>query len=110
MFVTPDLEVDEYLILRPASKGVLPEMLEAYHEDSQAAQTALPWLNPSDDIRRQLRDMLYDIESQHGTDRLHFWSIHDQIRLGVPVIHLLERHQLRASPVHQPFVAAHAKG
>ena len=76
MLATPELVVDEELVLRPAAKGVLEAMIEAYHEDVPAAQAALPWLNPSDDIRRQLRDMIYDINAQQGTDRLHFWSIH----------------------------------
>lgn len=76
MHVTPELVVDDELVLHPAEKNVLPAMLEAYHEDAPAAQTALPWLDPNDDIRRQLRDMLYDIQAQAGTDRLHFWSIH----------------------------------
>lgn len=76
MFATPDLVVDDELVLKPAAKGVLEAMIEAYHEDTAAAQAALPWLDPDDDVRRQLRDMLYDIEAQRGTDRLHFWSIH----------------------------------
>lgn len=77
MLATPDLVVDNDLVLRPAAKGVLEPMIEAYHEDTAAAQAALPWLDPDDDVRRQLRDMLYDIEAQRGTDRLHFWSIHN---------------------------------
>lgn len=76
MYITPELVVDEELVLRPATKGVLVAMFDAYQEDTVAAQTALPWLDPDDDVRRQLRDMLYDIEAQNGTDRLHFWSIH----------------------------------
>jgi RimJ/RimL family protein N-acetyltransferase len=76
MHTTPELVVDDELVLQPAEKAVLNPMLEAYHEDVPAAQTALPWLDPHDDVRRQLRDMLYDIQAQAGTDRLHFWSIH----------------------------------
>jgi len=76
MEATPDLVVDDELVLRPVAKGVLEAMIAAYHEDAKAAQTALPWLDPNDDVRRQLRDMIYDINAQQGTDRLHFWSIH----------------------------------
>ena len=76
MAQTPELRVDDHAVLRPATHGVLVPMFEAYQEDSGAAQTALPWLDPNDDVRRQLRDMLYDIEAQDGTDQLHFWSIH----------------------------------
>ena len=76
MFETPELRVDDRIVLRPATNAVLVAMFEAYQEDAEAAQTALPWLDPDDDVRRQLRDMLYDIEAQGGTDTLHFWSIH----------------------------------
>ena len=76
MVQTPELRVDSQVVLRPATHGVLVAMFEAYQEDAEAAQTALPWLDPADDVRRQLRDMLYDIEAQDGTDQLHFWSIH----------------------------------
>ena len=76
MVETPKLPVDEHLVLQPANNGVLVAMFEAYNEDPVAAQSALPWLDPDDDVRRQLRDMLYDIETQNGNDQLHFWSIH----------------------------------
>jgi RimJ/RimL family protein N-acetyltransferase len=76
MLTTPELVVDDELVLRPVAKGALEAMIEAYHEDAASAQTALPWLDPNDDVRRQLRDMIYDINAQQGTDRLHFWSIH----------------------------------
>lgn len=78
MVETPELRVNDRFVLRPATKAVLVSMFEAYQEDAEAAQTALPWLDPNDDVRRQLRDMLYDIEAQTGTDTLHFWSIHEE--------------------------------
>ena len=78
MFTTPELVVDDDLLLKPANRNVLFALFDAYQEDSAAAHTALPWLNSQDDIRRQLRDMLYDVEAQKGTDRLHFWSIHQK--------------------------------
>ena len=77
MVETPVFRVNDRIVLRPATSAVLVAMFEAYQEDAEAAQTALPWLDPNDDVRRQLRDMLYDIEAQAGTDSLHFWSIHD---------------------------------
>ena len=76
MVVTPELHVGEDLLLRPAANTILVAMFEAYQEDAEAAQVALPWLDPNEDVRRQLRDMLYDIEAQNGNDRLHFWSVH----------------------------------
>ena len=76
MVQTPELRVNEHVVLQPATNGVLVAVFDAYQEDPEAAQSALPWLNPDDDVRRQLRDMLYDIEAQNGSDQLHFWSIH----------------------------------
>ena len=75
MTATPELEVWADALLRPIDKHVLADMLEAYHEDAEAAHTALPWLEANEDVRRQLRDMIYDIETQNGIDSLHFWSI-----------------------------------
>lgn len=77
MTTTPTLAVNDHIVLQPVNKHVVSSMVEAYHEDTEAAHTALPWLEANDDVRRQLRDMIYDIEAQDGTDQLHFWSIHD---------------------------------
>ena len=76
MTQTPTLRLENGIILNPAKNSILTDLLETYHEDPVAAQTALPCLNPTEDIRRQLRDMLFDIQAQNGTDQLHFWSIH----------------------------------
>ena len=73
--MTPELDLDERLILKPVSKSILPSLLEAYNEDPEAAQTALPWLDASFNVQGQLSDMLFDVESQAGADRLHFWWI-----------------------------------
>ena len=77
MVQTPMLKLENGMVLYPTKNALLSDLLEAYHEDSKSAQTALPWLNPDDDIRRQLRDMLFDIQAQNGTDQLHFWSVHN---------------------------------
>lgn len=76
MIQTPTLRLENGITLNPAKNSILTDLLEVYNEDSVAAQTALPWINPNEDIRRQLRDMLFDIQAQNGTDQLHFWSIH----------------------------------
>lgn len=73
--MTPDLELDQRLMLKPVSKSILPSLLEAYNEDPVAAQTALPWLDASTNVQGQLSDMLFDVESQAGADRLHFWWV-----------------------------------
>jgi len=73
--MTPELDLDEQLMLKPVSKSILPSLLEAYNEDPGAAQTALPWLDASFNVQGQLSDMLFDVESQAGADRLHFWWV-----------------------------------
>ena len=73
--MTPELDLDQGLMLKPVSKSILPSLLEAYNEDPVAAQTALPWLDASFNVQGQLSDMLFDVESQAGADRLHFWWI-----------------------------------
>ena len=73
--MTPELELDRGLSLKPVNKSILPFLLEAYNEDPNAAQTALPWLDASTNVQGQLSDMLFDVESQAGADRLHFWWV-----------------------------------
>ena len=73
--MTPELDLDQGLMLKPVSKSILPSLLEAYNEDPVAAQTALPWLDASFNVQGQLSDMLFDVENQAEVDRLHFWWI-----------------------------------
>jgi len=75
MSLTPILKINDELSLIPVNKSILSSVLEAYHEDPESALIALPWLNGNEDIRNQLRDMLFDVESQTFADQLHFWSI-----------------------------------
>ena len=75
MSTTPVLNIDEEISLIPVNKSVLSSVIEAYNEDPESALIALPWLNSHEEIRNQLRDMLFDVESQSDEDKLHFWSI-----------------------------------
>ena len=49
--MTPELELDRGLSLKPVNKSILPFLLEAYNEDPNAAQTALPWLDASTNVQ-----------------------------------------------------------
>ena len=69
MSLTPMLKIDEELSLVPVNKSILSSVLEAYNEDPESALVALPWLNSHVDIRKQLRDMLFDVESQTENDK-----------------------------------------
>ena len=75
MSTTPVLNIDEEISLIPVNKSILSSVIEAYNEDPESALVALPWLNSHQEIRNQLRDMLFDVESQSDADQLHFWSI-----------------------------------
>ena len=76
--MTPELEFRPGMRLVPVSKAILPLLLEAYHEDPEAAQTALPWLDAAHNVQGQLSDMLFDVENQAEVDRLHFWWIRSE--------------------------------
>ena len=75
MSLTPVLKIDDDISLIPVNKSILSAVIEAYNEDPESALIALPWLNSHEEIRKQLRDMLFDVESQSDADQLHFWSI-----------------------------------
>jgi len=76
--MTPELDFRPDMRLIPVSKAILPLLLEAYNEDPEAAQTALPWLDATDNVQGQLSDMLFDVENQSEVDRLHFWWIRSE--------------------------------
>ena len=50
---TPQLSVNELVTLRPVNRRILPEVMEAYHEDPIAARSALPWLKEGEEARRR---------------------------------------------------------
>ena len=75
MSLTPTLNIGDNLSLIPVSKSILSSVIEAYNEDPESALITLPWLDGNEDIRNQIRDMLFDVESQKFADQLHFWSI-----------------------------------
>ena len=75
MTITPKLtSIDGYELV-PLAKSALTPILQAYKEDPESALSALPWLTTNKEIRQQIRDMLFDVESQRGSDKIHFWSI-----------------------------------
>ena len=77
---TPVLSIDGGFSLNPLSKIALTPILNAFNEDPESAYAALPWLDHNKEIRQQIRDMLFDIESQTNSDQIHFWSITDEER------------------------------
>ena len=77
MTLTPELKVPNGLTLEPVNKLALKPILNAFNEDPESAYSALPWLDKNKDIRQQIRDMLFDVETQADSDEIHFWSIID---------------------------------
>ena len=75
MTITPKLTSIEGYELVTLAKSALTPILQAYKEDPESALSALPWLTTNKEIRQQIRDMLFDVESQRGSDKIHFWSI-----------------------------------
>ena len=73
---TPVLEIDTKVILRPISRRILPEVMDSYHEDPEAAKAALPWLKEGDKARSQIADLMIDLEMQRNGNAIHFWAIH----------------------------------
>ncbi len=96
--LTPELDVDELVILRPVSRRILPEVMEAYTEDPNAARAALPWLKDGDEARGQIADLMLDLELHSGEDKIHFWAIHsNEDNSFVGMIGLGDELQLAAS-------------
>ena len=92
---TPELSVDGGFTLNPLSKIALTSILNAFNEDPESAYSALPWLDKNKEIRQQIRDMLFDVESQANSDEIHFWSItHDEENEFVGLIGLGDELQL----------------
>lgn len=73
---TPQLSVSELVTLRPVNRRILPEVMEAYHEDPIAARSALPWLKEGEEARTQIADLMIDLELHRNGDKIHFWAIH----------------------------------
>ncbi len=92
------MEVDEIVILRPISRRILPEVMESYLEDPEAAKAALPWLKEGEKARRQIADLMIDLEIQRDGDSIHFWAIHSlEDNSFVGIIGLGDELQLAAS-------------
>ena len=73
---TPELMIASGFELRPASSFILGELIDAYHEDPNSVHSALPWME-DEKIPQQFGQMLRDIERASGSDRMHFWSVHE---------------------------------
>jgi RimJ/RimL family protein N-acetyltransferase len=106
---TPILEMPNGCSLQLAQRKHLAELMQAYQEDPESAQAALPWLEPQIDIHRQFRDMLFDIELKFEDDTIHFWVIFSKDNEFIGMVGLGDELQLDRSSynlgywVRKPF-------
>jgi len=70
---TSSIRVDEGLVLRPATKSIIPEIVEAFEETWPDVIRAMPWINPDKEIRPQIEDFIGDTERKGRTGLLHHW-------------------------------------
>ena len=70
---TSSIRVDEGLVLRPASKPHIPEIVEAFEETWPDVIRAMPWINTAKEIRPQIEEFIGDTERKGRTGLLHHW-------------------------------------
>ena len=70
---TSTIRVDEGLVLRPASKSHIAEIVEAFEETWPDVMRAMPWINPDKEIRPQIEDFIRDTERKGRSGLLHHW-------------------------------------
>ena len=72
--------------------------MSAYLEDPEAAKAALPWLKEGEEARRQIADLMIDLEMHRNGDSIHFWAIHScQDNSFIGMVGLGDELQLAAS-------------
>jgi len=70
---TSSIRVDEGLVLRPATKNNIPEIVEAFEETWPDVIRAMPWINPDKEIKSQIENFIRDTERKGRTGLLHHW-------------------------------------
>ena len=72
---TPVLEIGEDLVLNPATRKVLPQVIDAHNEDPEGTLAALPWLKEDIEFSPQIADLSKNLELELTWDEIHFWAI-----------------------------------
>ena len=72
---TSSIRVDEGLVLRPASKRYIPEIIEAFNETWPDVMRAMPWINPDRDTKSQIENFILDTERKGRAGLLHHWCM-----------------------------------
>ena len=74
---TVSIRVDERLVLRPAAVKNLEDLTEAFQETWPEVSRAMPWIDPNEDVVRQLSDFLDEAERMGRAGLLHHWVMMD---------------------------------
>lgn len=61
------------MVLRPASKPHISDIIEAFEETWPDVIRAMPWINPDKEIKPQIEDFIGDTERKGRTGLLHHW-------------------------------------
>ena len=72
---TSSIQIDEGLVLRPASMSHVSEIIEAFEETWPDVIRAMPWINPDKEANPQIRDFIEDTERKGRAGMLHHWSM-----------------------------------
>jgi len=72
---TSSIQIDEGLVLRPASRTHLPDIIEAFEETWPEVIRAMPWINPDKDVNPQIKDFIEDTERKGRAGLLHHWAM-----------------------------------
>ena len=70
---TSSIRIDDGLVLRPASKIHISDIVEAFEETWPEVIRAMPWINPDIGIRAQIEDFINDTEKKGKSGILHHW-------------------------------------
>ena len=70
---TTSIRIDESLVLRPASKIHIPDIIEAFEETWPDVIRAMPWINPDKEINSQIEEFIKDTEKKGRSGLLHHW-------------------------------------
>ena len=74
---TVSIRVDDRLVLRPAALKNLERLTEAFLETWPEVSRAMPWINPDEDVEKQLSDFLDEAERMGRAGLLHHWTMED---------------------------------
>tara|TARA_B100000959_G_scaffold275134_1_gene328046 strand:+ start:7422 stop:8045 length:624 start_codon:yes stop_codon:yes gene_type:complete len=70
---TSSIQIDDGLVLRPASRIHISDIIEAFEETWPDVIRAMPWINPDKEINPQIEDFVNETERKGRSGLLHHW-------------------------------------